>query len=119
MAEHCRLRSFVNHGLKLAITITSLRRLRFVTGLTGLLGGGTFVTVTQARNRGLEAQAAINGVRSIRISQLTALAFVATFDAPERFHRSRDVGAYLGLVPQRFLSGEIDYVCSISKCGDR
>jgi transposase len=29
------------------------------------------------------------------------------------------VGAYLGLVPRRFQSGEIDYVGSISKCGDR
>jgi hypothetical protein len=31
---------------------------------------------------------------------------------------ARDVGAYLGLVPRRFQSGEIDYVGSISKCGD-
>ena len=53
------------------------------------------------------------------VGQLTALAFVATIDAPERFRRSRDVGAYLGLVPRRFQSGEIDYVGSISKCGDR
>ena len=53
------------------------------------------------------------------VGQLTALAFVATIDAPERFRRSRDVGAYLGLVPRHFQSGEIDYVGSISKCGDR
>ena len=53
------------------------------------------------------------------VGQLTALAFVATIDVPERFRRSRDVGAYLGLVPRRFQSGEIDYVGSISKCGDR
>jgi Transposase IS116/IS110/IS902 family len=53
------------------------------------------------------------------VGQLTALAFVATIDAPERFRRSRDVGAYLGLVPRRFQSGEINYVGSISKCGDR
>jgi transposase len=52
------------------------------------------------------------------VGQLTALAF-ATIDAPERFRRSRDVGAYLGLVPRRFQSGEIDYIGSISKCGDR
>jgi transposase len=53
------------------------------------------------------------------VGQLTALAYIATIDAPERFRRSRDVGAYLGLVPRRFQSGEIDYVGSISKCGDR
>jgi predicted ATPase len=33
--------------------------------------------------------------------------------------RSRDIGAYLGLVPRRYQSGEVDYVGSISKCGDR
>ena len=51
--------------------------------------------------------------------QLTALAFVAAIDVPERFRRSRDVGAYFGLVPRRYQSGEIDYTGSISKCGDR
>jgi transposase len=44
----------------------------------------------------------------------TALAFVAAIDEPERF-----VGAYLGLVPRRYQSGEVDYTGSISKCGDR
>jgi transposase len=53
------------------------------------------------------------------VGQLTALAFVAAMDEPERFRRSRDVGAYLGLVPRRYQSGEIDYSGSISKCGDR
>lgn len=28
-------------------------------------------------------------------------------------------GAYLGLVPRRYQSGEIDYTGRISKCGDR
>ena len=36
-----------------------------------------------------------------------------------RIRRSRDIGAYLGLVPRRYQSGEVDYVGSISKCGDR
>jgi transposase len=44
---------------------------------------------------------------------------VAAMDEPERFRRSRDVGDYLGLVPRRYQSGEIDYSGSISKCGDR
>jgi transposase len=35
------------------------------------------------------------------VDRLTALAFVAAIDDPERFRRSRDVGAYLGLVPRR------------------
>jgi transposase len=44
---------------------------------------------------------------------------VAAIDDPSRIRRSRDVGAYLGLVPRRHQSGEADYVGSISKCGDR
>jgi len=35
------------------------------------------------------------------VGQLTALAFTAAVDDPERFKRSRDLGAYLGLVPRR------------------
>ncbi len=53
------------------------------------------------------------------VGQLTALAFTAAVDDPERFRRSRDVGPYLGLVPRRYQSGEVDYTGSISKCGDR
>ena len=53
------------------------------------------------------------------VGQLTALAFVAAIDDPSRIRRSRDVGAYLGLVPRRYQSGEVDHVGSISKCGDR
>jgi transposase len=53
------------------------------------------------------------------VGQLTALAFVAAIDEPGRFRRSRDVGAYLGLVPRRYQSGDVDYTGSISKCGDR
>jgi transposase len=53
------------------------------------------------------------------VGQLTALAFTAAIDDPGRFYRSRDIGAYLGLVPRRYQSGEIDYTGSISKCGDR
>jgi transposase len=53
------------------------------------------------------------------VGQLTSLAFVAVVDETERFRRSRDVGIYLGLVPPRYQSGEVDYTGSISKCGDR
>ena len=53
------------------------------------------------------------------VGQLTALAFAAAIDDPSRIRRSRDIGAYLGLVPRRYQSGEMDYVGSISKCGDR
>ena len=47
------------------------------------------------------------------------LAFVAAIDDPSRIRRSRDIGAYLGLVHRRYQSGEVDYTGGISKCGDR
>jgi transposase len=53
------------------------------------------------------------------VGYLTALAFAAAVDDHKRFRRSRDLGAYLGLVPRRYQSGEVDYTGSISKCGDR
>jgi transposase len=53
------------------------------------------------------------------VGPVTALAFVAAIDEPNRFRSSRDVGPYLGLVPRRWKSGEIDYTGSISKVGDQ
>jgi transposase len=53
------------------------------------------------------------------VGPLTALAFVTTVDDPTRFRRSSSVGAYLGLTPRRFQSGERDVSGRISKCGDR
>lgn len=49
------------------------------------------------------------------IGALTALAFVITIDNPARFRHSADVGAYLGLTPRRYQSGEIDRTGRISK----
>jgi transposase len=53
------------------------------------------------------------------IGPVTALAYVTTVDEPGRFGRSKDVGAYLGLTPRRYQSGETDRAGRISKCGDR
>ena len=52
------------------------------------------------------------------VGPLTALAFRATVDQPERFRRSRDVGAHLGLTPRRYQSGETDIQGRVSRCGD-
>jgi transposase len=52
------------------------------------------------------------------VGPLTALAFRATVDRPERFRRSRDVGAHLGLTPRRYQSGETDVQGRVSRCGD-
>lgn len=52
------------------------------------------------------------------VGPITALAFRATIDRPDRFQRSRDVGAHLGLTPARYQSGETDISGKISRCGD-
>jgi len=49
---------------------------------------------------------------------MTALAYLSGIDEPNRFTRSRTVGAYLGLTPRRHASGEVDWSGRISKCGD-
>lgn len=53
------------------------------------------------------------------VGPIVALAFVLTLDDPKRFRRSRDVGAYLGLVPRKKSSGESDPQLRITKAGDR
>ena len=50
---------------------------------------------------------------------LVALTYVSTIGDPARFPHSSSVGAYLGLMPRRFQSGETDYTGKISRCGDR
>lgn len=52
------------------------------------------------------------------VGALTAFAFRATVDRPERFRSSRDAGAHLGLTPRRYQSGETDIAGRISRCGD-
>ena len=53
------------------------------------------------------------------IGAVTAASFVATVERPESFASSRDVGAWLGLTPRRYQSGEVDYEGHISRRGDR
>ena len=53
------------------------------------------------------------------VGPLTASAFVATIDDPHRFTRSDQVGAYIGLVPKIYQSGETVYLGRITKEGDK
>ena len=58
-------------------------------------------------------------LRQVRgVGPLSALAFVLTLEDPERFEKSRAVGAYLGLVPGKDQSGESDPGKRISGEGD-
>ncbi len=52
------------------------------------------------------------------VGVIVALTYVTGVDEPERFRRSRDVGAHFGLTPKRYSSGQIDYDGRISRCGD-
>jgi transposase len=81
----------------------------------------TAVTAIDADMRRMKrASAACRRLMTIPgVGQLTALAFVAAIDDPSRIRRSRDIGAYLGLVPRRYQSGGVDYTGGISKCGER
>jgi transposase len=49
------------------------------------------------------------------VGVLTALAFMTAIEDPGRFQKSRSVGAFLGLTPKRYQSGETDRDGHISK----
>lgn len=53
------------------------------------------------------------------VGPIVALAFILTLDNPKRFAKSRDVGAYLGLIPRQYDSGNSKPQMRITKTGDR
>jgi transposase len=112
--------AFVNQALKASEGIDGLSA-----AMRGLIAARTAVMSAVAAidadiRRMTRASAACRRLMTVPgVGQLTALAFVAAIDDPSRIRRSRDVGAYLGLVPRRHQSGEVDYTGGISKCGDR
>ena len=59
------------------------------------------------------------GVAYARLTLLRSLQQCAALEKPDTFKRSRAVGAWLGLTPRRFQSGEVDYDGHISRRGDR
>lgn len=52
------------------------------------------------------------------VGLITALSFKVAIDDPNRFKDSRQVGAYLGLTPKQYSSGEVSRQGGISKCGN-
>ena len=52
------------------------------------------------------------------VGALVAITFTSAVDDPARFRRSRSLGAYFGLTPKRYQSGETDVTGGISKAGD-
>lgn len=53
------------------------------------------------------------------VGELTALAYVLTVEDKDRFRKSRDAGAFLGLVPRKSQTGNSDPELHITKAGDR
>ena len=112
--------AFIDNALKASEGIAGLSA-----AMRGLMGARSAAMTAVAAidtdmRRMTRASAACRRLMTIPgVGQLTALAFVAAIDDPSRIRRSRDIGAYLGLVPTRHQSGELDYTGGISKCGDR
>ena len=102
-------------ALAAAFIDSALRASEGIAGLSaamrGLIAARTAVMTAVAAidadmRRMTRASAACRRLMTIPgVGQLTALAFVAAIDDPSRIRRSRDVGAYLGLVPRRYQSG--------------
>jgi transposase len=51
------------------------------------------------------------------VGMITAVSFKAEIDDPTRFKHSRNVGAYFGMTPRQYSSGETKRQGHISKCG--
>lgn len=51
------------------------------------------------------------------VGTITAMTYKAVIDNPNRFAKPRDVGAYLGLTPNQYSSGDTVKHGRISKCG--
>ena len=52
------------------------------------------------------------------VGALVAITYRSAVDDPERFTRSKTVGAYFGLTPKKYQSGETDIDGGISRVGD-
>jgi transposase len=52
------------------------------------------------------------------VGTITALAYVAAVERPGEFRNARAVGAWVGLTPARYQSGQVDYSGRISRQGD-
>jgi transposase len=53
------------------------------------------------------------------VGPITSLRFIADICEPSRFSKSKSVGAYVGLTPRQYSSGETQKQGKISKCGPK
>ena len=67
-----------------------------------------------------EADEKIKQLRTIPgVGPRLSEAVVAIIDDPHRFKNGRHVSSYLGMVPRRWQSGQVDITGRISKCGNK
>jgi transposase len=79
------------------------------------------VQVLDARVRAAAKQNAIARLfmTAPGVGALIALSVASTYDDASRFRRSSSAGAYLGLTPRRYESGEVSRNGRVSKRGDK
>lgn len=53
------------------------------------------------------------------VGPICAVSFYSAIEDPHRFRRASDVGAYLGLTPRRYQSGEVNRTLGITKNGNK
>ena len=79
----------------------------------------TIKTYDKQIDKAVENHTQATAFRAIHgVGPITALAFSLLIQDPKRFKDSRDVAAYLGLVPRQSQSGAIDKELPISKTGN-
>jgi len=52
------------------------------------------------------------------VGVIVAMGYITGIETPARFSQSSSVGAYFGMTPRRYQSGEVDQTGRVSKCGD-
>ena len=81
-----------------------------------------------AQLKGLESKLDLLGRADEKVKRLRTIpgvgprlseAVAAIIDDPHRFKNGRHVSSYLGMVPRRWQSGEVDITGRISKCGNK
>jgi transposase len=53
------------------------------------------------------------------VGAVISLTYASAVDDPDRFKKSKQVGAHYGITPKRYQSGDTDYTGRISKIGDK
>lgn len=111
-AKHARRDLAEEHGKTLTLIEPSLNAINAMT------------TEIQTLDKAIESLAETRYPETARLMKitgvgaLTAVTFVLVVGDPERFVRPRDIGSYLGLVPKRDQSGNVDKELRISCKGD-